>query len=121
MKKMLMTVVMVGFSLSALAQQSGLVSSGNGFKGPASGQIGIAQAKNLRDNVKVVIEGNVVKQIGDELYEFRDSSGMINVEIDSNLWNGLSVTPADKVRISGEIDKDWNSVELDAYNIQVLK
>jgi uncharacterized protein (TIGR00156 family) len=69
----------------------------------------------------VILEGNVIKQIGDELYQFRDSSGMINVEIDNNLWNGQSVTPADKVRISGEIEKDWNSVELDANKVQILK
>ncbi|MEZ2578467.1 YgiW/YdeI family stress tolerance OB fold protein [Buttiauxella ferragutiae] len=127
MKKMVIVILTVGLSFSAFAQQSGFISSdtqGNtqgGFKGPAPGTSSIAQIKTLRDNTWVVLEGSIIKQIGHEIYEFRDNSGSISVDIDDNLWLGQSVSPKDKIRIEGEIDKDWNSVEIDVKSIHVIK
>ncbi|GCS46334.1 hypothetical protein HmCmsJML009_03941 [Escherichia coli] len=45
---------------------------------------------------------------------FKDASGTINVDIDHKRWNGVTVTPKYTVEIPGEVDKDWNSVEIDA-------
>ena len=33
-------------------------------------------------------------------------------------WNGVTVTPKDTVEIQGEVDKDWNSVEIDVKQIR---
>lgn len=79
------------------------------------------QAKTLRNDAWVVLEGNIIKQIGHELYEFRDTSGTIYVDIDDKRWMGQTVSPDKKVRIEGEVDKDWNSVEIDVKNLHVLK
>lgn len=88
-----------------------------GFVGPDVANTTVEQAKSLRDDAWVALEGNIVRKMGKELYAFRDSSGTINVEIDDDLWNGVTITPNDKVRIEGEVDKDWNSVEIDVKKV----
>lgn len=88
-----------------------------GFNGPDVATTTVEQAKSMRDDSWVVLEGNIVRKVGDELYEFRDRSGVINVDIDDKDWRGLTVSPQDKVRIEGEVDKDWNSVEIDVKRI----
>ncbi|HAV9511217.1 TPA: YgiW/YdeI family stress tolerance OB fold protein [Escherichia coli] len=128
MKKLWMIALLSGLPFTTLAQSSGFVSSdvqprAGGFNGPGmiSSAISVAQAKTRRDDAKVVLEGNIVRQVGNELYEFRDNSGSIYVDIGDKYWVGQSVSPNDKVRIEGEIDKDWNSVEVDVNKITVIK
>lgn len=91
-----------------------------GFTGPAPTLMTVAVAKTLRDDAWVVLEGNITRQIGHELYEFRDASGTIMVEIDDKYWVGQSATPDTRLRIEGEIDRDWNSLEVDAKSVRVL-
>lgn len=115
------------FSLTAFAQQSGGFSGPDatithnaqkgGFVGPDAASTTVEQAKGLRDDSWVVLEGNIVRKLGKELYEFRDSTGSVNVDIDDNNWYGVSAAPNDKVRIEGEVDKDWNSVEIDVKKV----
>lgn len=126
MKKVLLAVLIAGVTLGATAQE-GFVSptgqgySQGGFKGPTPGIASVAQAKTLRDDSWVVLEGNITRQVGHELYEFKDTTGTIYVDIDDKRWMGQSLTPTDKVRIEGEVDKDWNSVEIDVKTVRVLK
>ncbi len=134
MEKTLIAVLFAGCSFAAFAafaafaQSGGLVSSESvsvqgGFNGPgaASQATSVAQAKMRRDDAKVVLEGNIVRQVGNELYEFRDNSGSIYVDIDASYWRGQNISPNDKVRIEGDVDKDWNSVEIDVKRITLLK
>ena len=48
---------------------------------------------------------------------YNDATGTVNVDIDHKRWNGVTVTPQDVVEIQGEVDKDWNSVEIDVKQI----
>ncbi|MGK3143585.1 YgiW/YdeI family stress tolerance OB fold protein [Pantoea sp. C2G6] len=126
MKKVLLAALFAGLSFTGYAQQglimpSGQPASQGGFKGPVPGVVSVAQAKTLRDDAWVVLEGNIIRQVGHELYEFKDASGVINVDIDDKRWMGQSLSPADKVRLEGEVDKDWNSVEIDVKNLRVIK
>ncbi|EHL2318695.1 YgiW/YdeI family stress tolerance OB fold protein [Escherichia coli] len=127
MKKAILIAMFIGFSFGAVAQQQGFVSPDGqgyqqgGFKGPTPGLTSVAQAKTFRDDAWVVMEGNIIRQVGHELYEFRDNSGTVYVDIDDKRWLGQSITPTNKVRIEGEVDKDWNSVEIDVKVINVLK
>ena len=50
---------------------------------------------------------------------FKDATGTVNVDIDHKRWNGVTVTPQDKVELQGKIDKDWNEFEIDVK--QVIK
>lgn len=127
MKKTLIAIMLGAVSVGAFAQQGGFVapnSAGNtsgGFKGPVPGLTTVEQAKTLRDDAWVVLEGHLVRQLGHELYEFRDSTGVIHVDIDDKRWSGQTVTPNDKIRIEGEVDKDWNSVEIDIKSLHLVK
>ncbi len=121
------------FSVTAFAQQAGGFSGPDatktqnsqttqntqkgGFVGPDAATTTVEQAKGLRDDAWVVLEGNIVRKVGKELYEFRDSTGTVNVDIDDDNWGGVSITPNDKVRLEGEVDKDWNSVEIDVKKV----
>lgn len=128
MKKMLIVIMLSALSLGAFAQNGGFVSpnasaadSQSGFKGPSPATTTIAQAKSLRDDAWVVLEGKIVRQIWHELYEFQDSTGTVNIDIDDKRWRGQTATSNDKVRIEGEVDKDWNSIEIDVQTVRVLK
>ncbi|MCL6398754.1 YgiW/YdeI family stress tolerance OB fold protein [Pectobacterium versatile] len=109
--------------------------SGGGFVNPETPAVGTHQggfidqqsslttvdkAKDLRDDSWVTLSGNIEKRIGDENYLFRDATGTMEVEIDHKRWNGQMVSPTDKVEIQGELDKDFNSVELDVKHIRKL-
>ncbi|GKW08777.1 YgiW/YdeI family stress tolerance OB fold protein [Pectobacterium versatile] len=109
--------------------------SGGGFVNPETPAVGTHQggfidqqsslttvdkAKDLRDDSWVTLSGNIEKRIGDENYLFRDATGTMEVEIDHKRWNGQMVSPTDKVEIQGELDKDFNSVELDVKQIRKL-
>ena len=96
-------------------------STGGGFNGPSSNITTAEKAKTLRDDTKVTLRGHIVERISDDDYLFRDESGTINVDIDQKHWNGQTITPQDKVEIRGEVDKDWNSVEIDVKQIIKLK
>lgn len=126
MKKILLILFFVGFSLSASAQQNGFNApvkrgfSQGGFSGSAPGLSSVADARTYRDDAWVVLEGNIIRQVGHELYEFRDSSGSVYVDIDYKRWMGQTVSPESKVRIEGEVEKDWNSLEIDVKNLQLV-
>ena len=91
-----------------------------GFTGPGPGVITVEQVQSLSDDANIVLQGNIEKSLGGEDYLFKDHTGTITVEIDAVVWGGLSVGPADKVEISGEVDKDWFSVKAEVKSIRKL-
>lgn len=101
-----------GFSGPAATQ-----SQSGGFVGPNGSSTTVESAKSLRDDTWVTLRGNIVERISDDLYLFKDATGTVNVDIDHKRWNGVTVTPQDVVEIQGEVDKDWNSVEIDVKQI----
>lgn len=105
-----------GFSGPATAQTQ--QTQTGGFQGPNGSSSTVANAKSLRDDTWVTLRGNITERISDDLYVFKDASGTVNVDIDHKRWNGLTVTPQDTVEIQGEVDKDWNSVEIDVKQIR---
>lgn len=125
MKKLAaMVAVMALCSASVLAAQQGgfsgptaTQSQGGGFVGPNGSNTTVESAKSMRDDAWVTLRGNIVERISDDLYLFKDATGTVNVDIDHKRWNGVTVTPQDLVEIQGEVDKDWNSVEIDVKQI----
>lgn len=82
----------------------------------------ISDVLKMNDNSFVKIQGNIIKQISDDKYTFKDSTGSITVEIDNDKWQGLSANTKDKLEIIGEIEKNFNSTKLDAESInKVIK
>ena len=125
MKKLAAMVAVVALcSAPVLAAQQGgfsgptaTQSQGGGFVGPNGSNTTVESAKSMRDDAWVTLRGNIVERISDDLYLFKDATGTVNVDIDHKRWNGVTVTPQDLVEIQGEVDKDWNSVEIDVKQI----
>lgn len=92
-------------------------SQGGGFTGPSSAVTTVESAKSMRDDAWVTLRGNIVERVSDDVYTFKDASGTINVDIDHKRWNGVNIGPNDLVEIQGEVDKDWNSVEIDVKQV----
>ncbi|CNL88679.1 YgiW/YdeI family stress tolerance OB fold protein [Yersinia frederiksenii] len=88
-----------------------------GFTGPSASNTTVDKVKEMRDDTRVTLQGNIVERLGHDTYTFRDSTGTITVDIDSKRWQGQTITPQDKVQIEGKVDKDWNSVEVDVKKI----
>lgn len=81
----------------------------------------VEQVRGLSDNSPVVIRGYLLRQNGENSYVFQDNTGTINLEIDEEDWNGLTVSPTDMVEIWGEVDKNGMSVmEVDVSAIKKL-
>lgn len=127
MKKMTIAALIALCSLPALAQNGGFHGDEtppppdkqqSGFKGSSDAkQVTIAQAKGMKDNAWVTLQGNIAKKIGGEKYLFRDHTGNIEVEIDKDKWNGQDVSPKDLVVISGKLDKDRHGVKVDVEHL----
>ncbi|MCS2155868.1 YgiW/YdeI family stress tolerance OB fold protein [Scandinavium sp. H11S7] len=106
-----------GFSGPGATPTAAQSSQNGGFIGPNGSVTTVEKAKSLRDDAWVTLRGNIVERISDDLYTFKDSTGTVNVDIDHKRWNGVTVTPQDVVEIQGEVDKDWNSVEIDVKQV----
>ena len=67
----------------------------------------------------VTLKGNIIRQVAHEKYEFKDSTGVIIVELDDDKWYGLSVGPNDVVEIYGEVDSEiYRKNEIDVKFIK---
>ncbi|MDR1872528.1 MAG: YgiW/YdeI family stress tolerance OB fold protein [Deltaproteobacteria bacterium] len=132
MRKSLVIVALLCLSLgwgSSLAWgqlgggvQGGAVGQqGGGFTGPGLSLTTVAEALKLPDDSYAHLKGNIIRHLGKDKYLFSDATGEINVDIDADKWHGQNVTPETTVEIKGEIDKDWNSVEVDVDQIAIVK
>lgn len=94
-----------------------------GYTGPgAATQVTtVAAALQAADDTPVVLEGQIVKRLQDELYEFKDASGTIQVEIDDEDWPPQAISETAKVKLTGEVDRDLNSREIDVDRVEQVK
>ena len=111
MKAVLMAAMMGSVASVAVANSNTAVNQAAFAK-----TVTVKQALSLADDSKVQIKGYVVKAVGDEKYQFRDSTGSITVEIDDELWNGKAISAKTPMTIVGEVDVDYKPtkrVEID--------
>lgn len=116
----LLCALVFGLSSVAFAASKGGFqpsASGGGFSGPGPAVSTVEQAKSMRDDAPVLLRGNITQHLGKDKYMFKDASGTIRVEIDDDKWGGVTVSPNDTVELHGEVDKDWNSVEIDVDRV----
>lgn len=118
MKKLLSIAALLAVSTSALAgfnENAQHNSQAGGYVGQVN-KVTVAQALEAKDKSYVSVEGSIVKRLGDDDYLFQDSTGSIKIEIDEDVWQGQNVAPNEKIRITGEVDNDWNeksSIDVD--------
>ncbi|MDI9223153.1 YgiW/YdeI family stress tolerance OB fold protein [Pantoea sp. EA-12] len=124
----ILAIVMLAATPVLAAQQGGFVDPNapktqvhaGGFQADNTSVVTVKQAEEMKDDSWITVRGNLDKQIGDEDYLFRDSSGTMKVEIDHKRWHGQTITPKDQVELTGELDKDFNSIELDVKQVRKL-
>ena len=106
------------FCLSVLSASAAMAQ----FTGPsASGPpTTVSAVGNARIGSYVTLTGNIVNHQCSDYFTFRDDTGEIRVEIDRRTWNGREVGPDDRVRISGEIERDWRGRYIDVERLDVL-
>ncbi len=93
-----------------------------GFSDSRSSAISVKDALQKSDDARVIIEGNFISQIDEDEYIFRDGSGEIVVEVDSKAWAGVDVTPDNRVRIQGKIDKEFGKkAKIDVFRVTKIK
>lgn len=93
---------------------------------PKTAQQGVTvkQALSLKDDSKVQVTGYIVKSLGDEKYQFRDSTGSITVEIDDKLLHGKKISAKTPVTLMGEVDVDHKAnqpvkVEIEVDHVKI--
>ena len=78
----------------------------------------VNEAKSLPNDSWVVLTGNIINSLaGGKNYTFRDSSGEVVIEIEQNIWRGLSVGVSDTVEICGEVRVNRGQVSIRARAI----
>lgn len=81
----------------------------------------VATAKSLKDDTQVSLQGQVIRALGKDKYEFRDATGTLIVEIDNQKWHGKPITQQAQVILIGEIDRESdNQVELDVDEVRTV-
>lgn len=102
-------------SAQYLGPQGEQQNASGGYNGPSLSQsiTTVKEAMTLRDDAYVKMRGKIIKHSHKDKYIFSDETGTITIEIDKEKWRGLTVSDTDLVEIVGEVDKDWNSVEVD--------
>jgi uncharacterized protein (TIGR00156 family) len=71
--------------------------------------VSVSQAQGFANKASVVLRGNIIQAISHDRYIFRDASGDIIIKIKQDRWLGLTVGPADRVEIGGELKRDKNN------------
>lgn len=118
MKKYLLTflglAVMLPMSVSA-------GNNGGGFVGGDNSReiVTVTALEDMQDDAYVILQGTITGKIGSETYTFKDNTGTIQIEIDDDDWNGLTVRPEDVVIIEGELDKNWTGP--DEIDVDVIR
>ena len=116
MKKVSMLAV-----LGVVASTAAFAGSGMNNNGTMTEVMTIEQVRGLSDDSPVIVRGYLLRQNGENSYVFQDNTGTINVEIDAEDWNGLTVAPSDYVEIWGEVDKNGASMmEIDVSAMKKL-
>ncbi|WGE42573.1 YgiW/YdeI family stress tolerance OB fold protein [Actinobacillus equuli] len=116
MKKLtVLSTLAVATLLAACSQPT---SQNQTFGANTASIVTVAQAKSSYDDSRVTLEGKILRQVDNDEYIFADSTGDIKVEIDDHVWNGLNVTPSDKIRIQGKLDKETFNSSIDVYTVE---
>ncbi|WP_035060276.1 YgiW/YdeI family stress tolerance OB fold protein [Andreprevotia chitinilytica] len=93
-----------------------------GFVGPGGATVtSVVEAGKAADKTMVVLEGKIVRQHDKKHYDFQDASGTIKIEVDHDKWPAGEITPQTRVRLTGEVDRDWRGIDVEVDQIEILR
>ncbi|RQW26630.1 NirD/YgiW/YdeI family stress tolerance protein [Rhodobacteraceae bacterium CH30] len=120
MKKLAITALIA--TVLPLAAYAG--DAQNSYTGPGAvpSVTTITAAQKAADDTRFVLEGQVVRQLSKDTYQFRDASGEGVVEIDGKHLPTVKFDDKTRVRLSGKVDKDWYQAtpEIDVKMVEIL-
>lgn len=104
--------IVTGFASPALAQ----------FSGPSQTNqpTTVQQVADARLGSYVTLSGRIVAHQGEDYYTFRDATGEMRVEIESEVWRNREVDPDTDVRLSGEVDRNRRGRYLSVDSLEVV-
>jgi len=92
------------------------------YVGPAeenSPQSTVAEAKLMRDDSRLSLDGFITGHLRGDHYLFRDDSGEIDIEIEKSVWRQQPIGPDTGVRSDGELEHESGSVYIDVHRREV--
>ena len=93
----ILVVLGAAASSAALAQFTGPSATGKAAT--------VAESRTLPPGRYIQVVGHVVEHLRGDYYTFRDASGEIRVEIESEVWRGRPIGPETRVRLLAEVDQ----------------
>ncbi|AUF94455.1 uncharacterized protein (TIGR00156 family) [Pseudomonas sp. BIGb0278] len=81
----------------------------------------VAAANDAADDTRVVLQGFVTKKLdNDDKFEFKDNTGTIKVEIDDEDMPAAGFNDKTKVKLTGEVEKNLMSREVDVDLVEII-
>lgn len=127
MNKFLLVAFMLSLGFASYAEQGGFEAGKTpppqqkedaGYKGSEdTGETPVTLIKDFRQGGYVTLEGNIVKKISSDVYEFRDSSGVVNIHAPAAAFRGKTYSAEDKIRVSGKVFGKGDTAHLEASRI----
>lgn len=108
--------LVAGFACLSVAN-AGKHHKAGGYQNTAMPVNTVAEVLVMEDDTPVKVSGKITNQVKGDKYQLADSTGTIIVEIESEAWNGNTITETDEVIILGEVDKDKDGTEIDAHAV----
>ncbi|WP_343682900.1 NirD/YgiW/YdeI family stress tolerance protein [Acinetobacter baylyi] len=88
----------------------------------AKNVVNVQQIAKLKDETGVTLTGQITKHIKSDHYEFKDTTGVINLEIDDDLWRAAGLKVGDHVRAVGEVDTHrYKPTDIEVVKIEKIQ
>lgn len=81
----------------------------------------VIEVSQMEDGSKVMLEGFIGEQVGDDKYLFKDDTGTMTIEVENDTWRGQNVNEDIKVKIVGEYEKDAGSEEIQVEWLEIVE
>ncbi|MEQ0233780.1 NirD/YgiW/YdeI family stress tolerance protein [Klebsiella sp. CN_Kp109] len=119
MKWTLIFVPLILSSSLALGKDKTTYDTSGGFVDTHTPVTLVSAIPDIPNHNWVTMTGKIEQRVRHDRYLFRDSSGTIVVDIDKEMWNGLTVSARDLVEIQGKVEHGISGTEV--YVKQIIK
>ena len=78
----------------------------------------VQQAKTMHDGATISLRGNLIDDLGDDKFVFRDKTGSIHTLIPLSVFDGRTVKPDQMISITGSLDNKTQPLVVRVNRIQ---